>query len=198
MLRLYDSRLSGNSWKVRILLNQLGIAYERVTLDLLKGETQTPEFKKISCFARVPVLQLEDGRSLVESSAILLFLAQDSHLLPDDPYQRAQVTSWLSFEQGDLQKPLALCRVYHKRGLVQAMAKQIEQYHSEGHMALEKLELWLTDRPWLVGDTYTVADLGVFGYVSLAGEGGFDMTPYPAIAQWLARVEQQPGWIDLL
>ncbi|WP_020655168.1 glutathione S-transferase family protein [Massilia niastensis] len=197
MLRLFDSRLSGNSWKVRILLNQLGLPYERITLELEEGAAGTPEFRKLSRFARVPVLQLEDGRALVESGAILLYLANGTRYLPDDPYLRADIASWLLFEQGDLQRALSLCRVYHLRGLAERMAPQIERLHTEGYLGLEKLDQWLQGRHWLVGDGYTVADLGVFAYVALAAQGGFEMRKFAAIGQWMARVRQQPGWIDL-
>jgi glutathione S-transferase len=197
MLRLYDSRFSGNSWKVRILLNQLGIPYERITLDLAKGEASSPAFKKISRFARVPVLQLDDGRTIVESAAILFYLAQNSRYLPDDRYLRAEIVSWLSFEQADLQKPLALCRVYHLRGVADSMAQQIQKFHAEGYHALEKLDQWLSGHNWLVGDAYTVADLGVFGYVSLATEGGYNMDKFPSIQRWITQIKDQPGWIDL-
>ena len=198
MLRLYDSYLSGNSWKVRILLNQLAIPYERVTLDLLRGDTKTPEFARVSRFARVPALMLEDSRVVVESSAILLYLSRGTRYLPKDPFDQAQVMSWLSFEQGDLQRPLATCRVYHKRGLAEAMATQIQQLQSEGYSGLDKLNHWLDSHSWLVGDNYTIADLAVYGYVSLASEGGFSLAEYPATLRWLQRVEQQPGWIPLL
>src|ERR1700761_4664163 len=107
MLRLYDSRLSGNSWKVRILLTQLGLPFERVTLDLAKGETADPAFRAKSRFARIPMLELEDGRTIVESAAIMLYLAEGSTLLPDDRFLRAEVTSWLTFEQADLLRALA-------------------------------------------------------------------------------------------
>ncbi len=125
MLRLYDSRLSGNAWKVRILLTQLGIPFERVTLDLAKGETADPAFRAKSRFARVPVLEFEDGRTIVESAAIMLFLAEGSALLPDDRYLRAEVTSWLTFEQADLLRALALPRFYHMRGIADQMASRI-------------------------------------------------------------------------
>jgi glutathione S-transferase len=198
MLRLFDSRFSGNSWKIRLLLNQLGLAYERITLDLEKGETGTPAFRKLSRFARVPVLQLEDGRTIVESGAILLFLARGSPYLPEDPYLRAEIDSWLLFEQGDLQRALGLCRMYRLRGLAERMAPQIERLHTEGYLGLEKLDQWLFERDWLVGDAYTVADIAVSAYVSLASQGGFEMNNFAAIERWLARIRQQPGWIDLM
>jgi glutathione S-transferase len=197
MLRLHDSLFSGNSWKVRILLNQLGIPFERKTLDLATDEASTPEFREKSRFARVPVLELEDGRTLVESGAILLHLAQGTPYLPADPYLRAEVTSWLFFEQADLQRPLAQCRVHYLRGRAESMAEEIRRLHSEGYAVLEKLENWLSGRSWLVGDRYTLADLALYPYVSLSPQGGYDLRRFPAIGDWILRVEAEPGWIDL-
>src|SRR3954471_11009839 len=128
MLRLYDTRLSGNAWKVRILLTQLGIPFQRVTLDLARGDTADPAFRAKSRFARVPVLELEDGRTLVESAAIMLYLAEGTPLLPDDRYLRAEVTSWLTFEQGDLVRALALPRIWHVRGIADQKASQISDF----------------------------------------------------------------------
>jgi glutathione S-transferase len=198
MLRLYDSRLSGNAWKVRILLKQLGIPFERVTLDLAKGAAKESAFRAKSRFARVPVLELDDGRTLVESSAIMLFLAEGSPLLPDDPYLCAEVTSWLFFEQADLVRALAYPRFYYLRGIAEEMAAKIEFFQEIGYPALEKLDAWLKGREWLVGSRLTLADLGVFPYVSMASGGGYDMTRFPSIAAWLARVKAQPGWVPLI
>ncbi|QFY63340.1 glutathione S-transferase family protein (plasmid) [Rhizobium grahamii] len=197
MLRLYDSRYSGNSWKIRILLNQLALPFERRTLDLESGETKTDAFFALSRFSRVPVLELEDGRTVVESSAILLYLSEGTEYLYDDPYLRSQVIGWMFFEQGDLQRFLAMARVYHLRGLADKMSQQIERLHADGYLGLEKLERWLVGHEWLVGDRYTVADLAVFTYVSLAHQGQYQMERFPAIAAWLARVKAQPGWIDI-
>lgn len=198
MLRLYDSRLSGNSWKVRILLSQLGVAYERVTLDLPRGDTQDPAFRAKSRFGRVPVLEMEDGRTIVESGAILIYLAEGTHLLPNDAYSRAEVMSWMFFEQADLQRSIGTARVYKLRGLGQSMALEIDRLQKEAYPALEKLDRWLQEHAWLVGDGYTLADLAVFAYVSMAQQGGFVMERFPAIAQWVARVKAQPGWVELL
>ena len=198
MLRLYDSRFSGNCWKVRILLSQLGLPFERVTLDLAKGEAAEPAFRRKSRFARVPALELEDGRTLVESGAILLYLAEGTRFIPEDPFLRAEVLGWLFFEQADLQKPIAVPRVAHLRGLAAAMADDIARCHKDGNAALEKLEQWLAPRTWLVGEGYTLADLAVSCYVSLADQGGYDMARYPAIRAWLGRVAAQPGWVPLL
>jgi glutathione S-transferase len=198
MLRLYDSRLSGNAWKVRILLNQLGIPFERVTLDLAKGATADPAFRAKSRFARVPVLELEDGRTIVESAAILLYLAEGSALLPGDRYLRAEVTSWLTFEQADLLRALALPRFYNMRGIADQMKSRIADFQEGAYVALGKLDDWLANHDWLVDDRYTVADIGVFGYVAMAPQGGYDMARFPWIAAWLARVEAQPGWVPLV
>lgn len=198
MLRLYDSRLSGNAWKVRILLRQLGLPFERVTLDLVKGAAKEPEFREKSRFARVPVLELEDGRTIVESGAIMLYLAQGTPLLPDDPYLRAEAASWLFFEQADLLRALALPRFYHMRGIADRMAQRIADFQADAYPALQKLEDWLTERTWLVGDRYSIADIALFGYVSLAPEGGYEMDRFAAIRAWLARVKDQPGWVPLV
>src|ERR1700739_3847618 len=136
MLRLYDSRLSGNAWKVRILLTQLGIPFERVTLDLAKGATSEPAFRAKSRFARVPVLELEDGRTIVESAAIMLYLAEGTHFLPDDRFLRAAVTTGLPFEQADLLRARALPRVYHLRGTADQMASRIADFQEAAYRAL--------------------------------------------------------------
>lgn len=197
MLRLYDSRFSGNSWKIRILLNQLQRPFERVTLDLGAGETKTEAFIALSRFARIPVLQLPDGRTIVESAAILLYLAEGTDYLFDDPYLRSQVTGWLFFEQGDLQKSIALARVYHLKGIADKMSRQIDGLHADGYAGLEKLDRWLQKNEWLAGDRYTVADLAVFAYVSLAHEGSYRMERFQFIDRWLESVRSQPGWLGL-
>jgi glutathione S-transferase len=198
MLRLYDSRYSGNAWKVRILLTQLGIPFERITLDLAQGGAKAPAFLAKSRFARVPVLELEDGRTLVESAAILLYLADGSPLLPDDSYLRAEVTSWLFFEQADLLRALGLPRFYHLRGIAGQMTAKIADFQEFGYGGLARLAAHLESRTWLVADRYTIADLGMFPYVSMAPDGGYDLGRFPSVTLWLDRVRKQPGWTPLL
>lgn len=198
MLRLYDSLLSGNCWKVRILLSQLGLNYERITLDLVQGDHLQPDFVKLSRFSRVPTLLLDDGRALVESGAILMHLADGTQLLPDDKCIRTEVLSWLFFEQADLQKAIAIPRVYNLRGLASQMADEIALRQKDGYGALDKLESWIKSRDWLVGSSYTIADLGVFAYVSLAAEGGYQMERYPGILKWLDSVRSTKGWVPLI
>lgn len=198
MLRLYDTRLSGNAWKVRILLTQLGIPFERVTLDLAKGDTADPAFRAKSRFARVPVLELEDGRTLVESSAIMLYLAEGTPFLPDDKFLRAEVTAWLTFEQADLLRALAMPRIWNLRGLADQKASQIADFQEGAYPALAKADAWLKSRDWLVDNRYSIADIGLFGYVSMATQGGYEMERFPAVNAWLARVKGQPGWVPLV
>ncbi len=198
MLRLYDSRLSGNAWKVRILLNQLSIPFERVTLDLAKGATADPTFRAKSRFARIPVLELEDGRTIVESAAIMLYLAEGSPLLPDDRFLRAEVTGWLTFEKADLLRALALPRFYHMRGIAGQMASRIADFQEGAYVALAKVDGWLASHQWLVDNRYSIADIGMFGYVSMASQGGYDMARFRSIGVWLARVKARPGWVPLV
>ena len=198
MLRLYDSRLSGNAWKVRILLTQLGIPFERVTLDLAKGATADPAFRAKSRFARVPVLELEDGRTIVESAAIMFYLADGTLMLPDDRFLRAEVMGWLTFEQADLLRALALPRFYHLRGVADQMAGRIADFQEGAYPALDKAEAWLSTRNWLVDGRYSIADIGLFGYVSMAHQGGYEMQRFPSIDRWIARVKAQPGWVPLV
>lgn len=198
MLKLYDSRLSGNAWKVRILLRQLEIPFERVTFDLAAGPTKTPEFRAKSRFARIPVLELDDGRTIVESVAIMFYLADGTRYLPDDKYLRAEVLSWLTFEQADLLKAIALPRFWHMRGNAEQMASRIADFQEAAYPALEKVEDWLKGHNWLVDERYTIADIGMFGYVSMAHEGRYDMNRFPGIRAWLERVKAQPGWVPLI
>ncbi|QIE57522.1 glutathione S-transferase family protein [Pikeienuella piscinae] len=198
MPKLYDSKFSGNAWKVRILLSRLAIPYERITLDLAKGEAKEPGFAAKSRFQRVPALELDDGRCIVESCAMMLYLAEGSDLLPADPVARADVVSWLFFEQADLTKPLAIPRFFHLRGIAGEMAARIAALQEQGYPALDKLEAWIAPREWLSEGRCTLADLGVYPYVALAHEGGYDMSRYPGIGAWLKRVEAEPGWAPLI
>ncbi|MBV8850018.1 MAG: glutathione S-transferase family protein, partial [Methylobacteriaceae bacterium] len=192
------SRLSGNAWKVRILLNQLKLPFERVTLDFAGGDLAKPEFAAKSRFKRIPVLELDDGRTLVESSAILLYLAEGSPLLPDDRFLRTEVTSWLFFEQFDLTRTLAVPRFFKLRGVYEQEQEKVRFFHEIGYAGLTKLEAWLASHKFLVDERYTIADLGVFPYIYMAGEGGYEMNRFPAIEAWTSRVTSQPGYVPLI
>lgn len=198
MLRLYDSKMSGNAWKVRLLLRRLDVPFERVTMDLAAGEAKTAAFAAKSRFQRVPVLELPDGRVIVESGAIMFYLAEGTELLPTDRAARAEVLSWMFFEQADLLRQLAMPRFFHLRGIVAEKASEIALFQHYGYAALDKLEAWIAPRDWLVDGAISVADLAVYAYTALAHEGGYDMGRYPGIDNWLRRVEAEPGWEPLV
>ena len=198
-MELYDSRLSGNGWKVRILLNQLGLPYQRHVLNLADGEARTSEFLKLNPLARVPVLVTDAGLAIAESNAILWYLAQGSRFLPQDRDESLRVLQWLFFEQSDHLRFMA-----RPRFLV-SIAKAADQHHEEldylrgfGRKALDALETQLSRTRFIAGDNYTIADIALFPYTSMAQMGGYDLQSYAAIRAWLQRVEQQPGFIPLI
>jgi glutathione S-transferase len=199
MITLYDSRLSGNGWKVRLLLNQLGIPYARHSLNLAQGEAKAPEFLRLNPLARIPVLVLEDGTPIRESNAILLFLAQGTSYLPENAVERAQVMQWLFFEQYDHLRYFARPRYLVSIAKVaEQFAAEIESLRQMGQKALVALEAQLGETPFLAGAAYTIADIALYPYTSMAEMGGYDLKPFPAVQAWLQRVRMQPGFITLL
>jgi glutathione S-transferase len=198
-LTLYDSRLSGNAWKVRLLLTQLGRPFRRVTFNLPEGKTRTPEFKAKNPVGKVPVIELADGTTLFESNAILIFLARGSKFLPEAPVEQAQVLQWMFFEQSEALKNLAPARFQvsiAKRA--KEMAPEIAKWHEAGYKALEILDGRLAAHSFLAADRYTIADIANYPYVSMAHEGAFDMARFSHIASWLDRVRAQPGYVPLI
>ncbi|WP_221931082.1 glutathione S-transferase family protein [Telmatospirillum sp. J64-1] len=191
--RLYETAPSGNCWKVRLCLAELGLPHERVTLDL----TDRERLAGLSRHRRVPVLIAADGRPIVESAAILVYLARGSSLLPETPSLQAEILSWLFWEQADLSKPLALPRFFRRMGWEQARAAEIAALRQEGARHLSFLENWLAGRPYLTGAEYTLADLACHVYVHLAPEGGQDLSAYPAVGAWLDRIRARPAWQPL-
>ncbi len=197
MLRLYDYLESGNGYKVRLLLAQLGRPFERVELDILKGETRTPEFLSINPNGRIPVLVLEDGTALAESGAILWYLADSTPFLPDDALARARVLQWMFFEQYSHEPCIAVVRFWMHAGLAAEKSEEIVERREKGHAALRVMERHLSDSPFFVGDAYTIADIALYAYTHVAGEGGFDLAGYPAVGAWLERVRRQPGHVEI-
>ncbi|MGV1768351.1 glutathione S-transferase family protein [Rhizobium rhizogenes] len=198
MIKLYDSKLSGNAWKVRLLLRHLGIPFERVTLNLAEGTHKSPEFSTRNPFQRIPVVELGDGSHLCESGAILLYFGEQTSLLPSDPVDRAGVTAWLFYDQGDLSRFLAYPRFFAMIGQTEKQAALISQYKAIGEPALVPLEKALSDRPWLAGAQLSVADFALYPYIKLAPQGGYDLTGLPAIQAWLLRFEALPAYEPLV
>jgi glutathione S-transferase len=191
-MRLYDYAASPNCYKVRLLLAQLGIEYERVPVDIFGGDTLADEFARINPSRRTPVLEPEPGRFIPESAAILLYLAEGSELLPDEPFERAQVHRWLFFEQTQVYPTMGAIRFLVGTGRMNAE----DTPKRPSVDALKVLEAHLAENDFLVGGRYTLADLALFGYVHVAGEGGLEMSRFPAVQRWLHRVTQQPRFMD--
>lgn len=195
-LKLYDLDRSGNCYKVRLLLSMLGLDYERIAVDTTRGESQTPEFKRLNPRGQIPVLA--DGDTVIwDSMAILVYLVRrygGDQWLPADPLGEARVMQWLAVAENELLYGLARARVAvrFKRPF------NLEQCHADARQGVEAMEVQLSAQPWLAADHATIADLACYPYVSLAGEGNFSLEPYPAVRAWLQRVEALPGWVPML
>lgn len=197
MLRLYDFLPSGNGYKVRLLLAQLGISFERVELNILKGETRTPEFLSKNPNGRIPVLELESGQFLAESNAILFYLSESTELLPSDRILRAQVLQWLLFEQYSHEPNIATSRFWISiLGKAEEYRTALEQKRQLGYAALYVMEKHLKSRTFFAG-RYSIADIALFAYTHVAPEGGFDLTKFSAIQSSLERVKAQPRYITI-
>jgi glutathione S-transferase len=197
MLRLFDYLESGNGYKVRLLLHQLGIPFERVELDILKGQTRTKAFLAKNPNGRIPTLELEDGTFLPESNAILWYLAEGTPFLPADRLARAQALSWMCFEQYSHEPNIATLRFWTHAGLLEQRAALVPGKREAGVAALGVMEGQLTGRSFFVGERCSIADIALYAYTHVAEEGGFGLAPYPAIRAWLARVASQPRHIPI-
>jgi glutathione S-transferase len=198
MLKLYDYLPSGNSYKVRLLLSQLAIPYERIDIDILKGETRTPAFLAKNPNGRIPLLEIAAGDFLAESNAILFYLARSGALLPEDPSHHAQVLQWLFFEQYSHEPYIATSRYWiallnKEREYREELAKKREP----GYAALKVMNHHLAKHDFFVGGRYTIADIGLYAYTHVAHEGGFDLSSFTHLLAWLQRVEAQPRHIDI-
>ncbi|MGB0134657.1 glutathione S-transferase family protein [Dokdonella sp.] len=199
MLTIYGMGVSGNCYKLQMLLAQLKLACRWVEVDSANGETRTPEFLARNPNGKVPVLELEDGRILAESNAILCFLAEGTDLLPEDHWQRALVLQWLFFEQYSHEPKIAVARFINlflaedhpRRG-------ELPRLVEAGHEALALMENHLSaGRAFFVGDSATVADIALFAYTHCAEDGGFDLSGYPELLAWLARVRSLSGFVPM-
>ena len=197
MLRLYDFWESGNCYKVRLLLAQLGIEFERIHLDILKGETRTETFLAKNPNGRVPLLEWPDGRTLAESNAILWHLATGTPLLPKDEWHRAKVLEWLNFEQYSHEPYIAVLRFWHFSGQLDAHADETPAKAERGNAALGVMENHLFENRYFVGDRYSIADIALYAYTHVADEGGFELARYPSIRAWLERVASQPDHVTI-
>jgi glutathione S-transferase len=197
MLRLYDFWESGNCYKVRLLLAQLRVPFERVEMNILAGETRTPAFLAKNPNGRVPLVEWPDGRRLAESNAILCHLAEGTPFLPSDPFERAQVLQWMFFEQYSHEPYVAVVRFWHFAGLLEKNRPALPEKMERGYAALAVMERHLATQDWFGSTRYGVADIALYAYTHVASEGGFELHRFPAVQRWLARVAAQAGHVRI-
>ncbi|TCQ80954.1 glutathione S-transferase [Ochrobactrum sp. BH3] len=199
MLTIYSQPDSGNCYKPRLLLAKLGKTFKHVTVSSLDGSTRTPEYLAKNPNGKVPLLELDDGRFIAESNAMLLYLAENTRYLPKDAYERALVYQWLFFEQYSHEPYVAVRRalmVYPERAR-DATPERLASTLVGGDKALAVMEEQLKKTPFLVGNSLTVADIALYAYTHEAHRGGFNMELYPAVNAWLARVVADEGHVSL-
>jgi len=198
MITVYGYSVSGNCHKLRLLLEQIGRDYRWVEVDSSQGGTRTPEYLAKNANGKVPMLELEDGRILVESNAILCYLAEGTAYLPADAWLRAQALSWLFFEQYSHEPYIAVARFIC--GWTPADSPRradLQRLRERGNQALAVMENHLQSAEWFTGADYGIADIALFAYTDVAHHGGFDLAAFPKVSDWLARIRNQPGFVAM-
>ena len=195
---LYNSAVSGNCYKVRLLLAQVGLEYELVDVSVVDRSNRPELLGDLNPALRVPTLVLDDGRPLAESNAILWYFGDGTAYVPADPYERAQVLQWMFFEQYSHEPYLAVVRFWLAySGTPELFADRIPGRMKGGYAALDAMEAHLRERSFFVGGAYSIADISLYAYTHVEEEGNFDLDPYPAIRTWLERVAAQPGHVAI-
>jgi len=198
MYTLYGNAISGNCWKPAFMLRQRRLPFRWVEIDILRGASRTPAFLAMNPNGRVPLLQLPDGRQLAESNAMLLHLGEGTHWLPQDAYDRAKVYEWLFFEQYSHEPAIATVRFWVARlNKGEEWREKIAATMVQGHAALGVMEQQLARTAFLAGETPTLADIALYAYTHVAGEGGYRLDGYPAVRGWLARFAAVPGFVAM-
>jgi glutathione S-transferase len=197
-MHLFDNLDSGNGYKVRLLLAQLGLRYQWTDLDVDAGATRTPEFLQRNPNGRIPTLELDDGTNLAESNAILWYLGEGSRFVPSDRLGRAQALQWMFFEQYSHEPYVATPRYIAKHlPADHARRAELPARLATGRAALAVMDSHLKSRQFFVGERYSIADIALYAYTHVAHEGGHDLTPYAAVRSWLVRVAAQPGNVSI-
>ena len=194
---LFNSQVSGNCYKVRLLLAHLGLEYDRHELDVVDRSNRPEVLGELNPALRVPTLVLDDGRALAESGAILWFFGEGTQYVPEEPYDRAQVLQWMFFEQYSHEPNIAVVRFWLAVTPVRPPDAEIEARRRAGYAALEAMERHLNGLTFLVADRYTIADIALYAYTHVAEEGGFELARFPAIRGWLDRCAAQPGHVAI-
>ena len=194
---LYDNAISGNCYKVRLILSHLGIPYERQELSVQDRSNRPQVLGGKNPSLRVPTVVLDDGRPLGESNAILWYFGEGTRYVPTDKFERAQVLQWQFFEQYDHEPNIAVARngLHYRKGAIDQAA--LAEKHEKGYKALDAMERHIGGRPFFVGSSYSLADISLYAYTHVAGEGDFDLGRYPGIRAWIDRVAAQPGHVKI-
>ena len=194
---LYNSQVSGNCYKVRLLLAHLGLDYDRQEVSVVDRSNRAELLGHLNPALRVPTIVLDDGRPLGESNAILWYFGEGTPYVPEDRFERAQVLQWLFFEQYSHEPYIAVVRFWLSYADGPAPPKDLESRRNGGYRALDAIERHLAGRQFFVADRYTLADVSLYAYTHVAHEGEFDLSGYPAINAWLGRVAAQPGHVPI-
>lgn len=195
-LRLYDYGPSANCYKVRLLLGQLGCAYERVPVDIFDGDTLTEDYGKLNPLRSTPVLRIDDERTLIESNAILVYLADGTAHGGADALERAEIVRWLIYEQSDVMPAIGGLRFRLLTGRLSPEDPDAVRRRKAGEETLSLLDEHLSRSDFLVAGRYTIADIAVYGYTHVAADAGYELDRRPAVAAWIRRVAEQPGHFD--
>lgn len=197
-MKIYGDIHSGNCYKVKLLASLLELEHEWIPVDILASETKTSEFLAKNPNGKIPLLELDDGRTLWESNAILNYLADKSEFLPSDNFEQAKVLQWQFFEQYSHEPYIAVARfIARYLGLPEDRKAEYEAKQKGGHKALAVMESQLAKTPYLVSDRLTIADISLYGYTHVADEGGFDLSKYPSIQAWLKRIASHPKYVGM-
>ncbi len=195
---LYNSAVSGNCYKVRLLFAHLGVEYETEEVSVVERSNREELLGDLNPGLRVPTLVLDDGRPLAESNAILWYFGDGTQYVPGDRYERAQVLQWQFFEQYSHEPYIAVARFLKSySGQPELFERQRNRLLTGGYAALDAMERRLDGRAFVAGDGYSIADISLYAYTHVAHEGGFDLVGYPAIRAWLERVAAQPGHVPI-
>ena len=193
-LKIYGDSRSGNCYKLQLLCSEMEINYDWQEVDILAGDTRTPEFLAMNANGRIPLLALPDGRYLSESNAILCYLADGSDFFGHDAYSRAKMLQWMFFEQYSHEPYIATSRfIIHYLGSPPERQVELMQKRSGGYAALDVMEKQLRDHDFMVGEKFSIADISLFAYSHVANEGGFDLQNYTAVIAWIERIKSRPG-----
>ncbi len=197
-MKIYGDAQSGNCYKIQLLAHHLDIEHTWVPINILEGDTQTSEFKAMNPAGKIPLLELDDGRHLSESNAILHYLANGSRLLPEDPWLKSVILSWQFFEQYSHEPNIAVARFINVYlGMPDDRKADYQDKQAGGNKALAVMDTHLNNHSFFAGDEMSIADISLYAYTHVADEGGFDLSKYPAVSQWLARISQHPKHLSM-